>query len=266
LFSDSGFGAAPPPNALFRYADALGIAPQSPAREGFLPDAGFVKLRAGELALIASVASPGPAHQPGHAHCDALSFELTVGRERIVTDTGVFEYRPGPLRDVSRATASHATLQLDGREQNEVWAAHRIGGRACVAVVAHTPGRSLEATCAGFATPDTVHRRRFESSDDRLVVRDSVEGRALPVRLTLPLAPGLDARIVAGSGDGGQTLEIARGRAHVLTVELPAPGEIAWRIVEAPYFPEFGRQQDRRCLFGEGRAFRSGQWVFRAPR
>jgi uncharacterized heparinase superfamily protein len=33
-----------------------------------------------------------PSYQPGHAHCDALSFELCIGRERVVTDTGVTEY------------------------------------------------------------------------------------------------------------------------------------------------------------------------------
>ena len=83
---------------------------------------------------------------PEHAHADALSFELCFEGARLVTDTGVCEYAPGPRRDRSRATRSHATIEVDARDQAELWSAHRIGGRPRVRLHAAGPAR-VEATC-----------------------------------------------------------------------------------------------------------------------
>ena len=35
----------------------------------------------------------------------------------------------------------------------------------------------------------------------------------------------------------------------VLVVELPEA--VRWRVEQAPYYPEFGREEVRRCLLGE---------------
>ena len=58
-------------------------------------------------------AGPAPDYMPGHAHCDALAFELSVGPERVVTDTGVYEYVEGARRAHCRATRAHEIRQLD---------------------------------------------------------------------------------------------------------------------------------------------------------
>jgi uncharacterized heparinase superfamily protein len=97
LFGDSAFGIAQPPANLERYAAQLGVEATGPARAGVLEASGYVRLAAEPFTVIASVAGPMPAYQPGHSHCDALSFELSVGRDRVVTDTGVAEYVPGEL-------------------------------------------------------------------------------------------------------------------------------------------------------------------------
>ena len=244
LFADSALGMALPPGRLAEYATALGVAPRGPDRPGVLPDAGYVRLEAGGLSLLASVGGPAPAHQPGHAHCDALSFELCLGRERVVVDTGVYEYLPGPLRDLSRSTRAHATVEVGGLEQSEVWGAHRVGGRARVSLLGVDPGRWLEAECRGWATPEHPHRRRIEVRPGAVEIRDSVGGGAVPVCTRLPLAPG--ARVeLAGTRAG---IELAGGAR--LRVELPE--EIAWRVERAPCFPAFGRLEERPVLVGEG--------------
>lgn len=252
LFADSAFGIAQPPAALEAYAAALGVAPQGPPQPGVLAQGGYVRLGEGALCVIASVAGPAPPHQPGHAHCDALSFELSVGGERVVTDTGVAEYIPGVLRERSRATRSHATLEVDGREQAELWAAHRVGGRPRVALVAAQPPGHAEATCAGWATQDTVHRRRFELAPERLEVCDAIEGRRRPVRLVLPLAPGLRPVL-----DGGCARLQLRSGAR-LRIELPEG--VAFRIERGAYFPEFGRMLERAVLVGEAERLERAVW------
>jgi uncharacterized heparinase superfamily protein len=74
LFADSAFEIASPPPALMAYAARLGVEPRPPARTGVLEASGYLRLEAGPFSLLASVAGPGPPHQPGHAHCDALAF------------------------------------------------------------------------------------------------------------------------------------------------------------------------------------------------
>lgn len=261
LFADSALGIAQPPPALHAYAAVLRVKARGPERPGVLADCGYVRLEEGPFCLMASVSGPSPAHQPGHAHCDALAFELSIGGRRVVTDTGVAEYRPGALRDAARATRAHATLEVAGREQAEIWRAHRVGGRPRVSLCRVEPGRALEATCAGWATLDTVHRRSFSVSDDVLLVRDRIEGRPRPVRFALPLAPGLQPHLELGD-DGARRLSIPLGAASHLRIALPEAEEICWRVERAPYFPEFGCQQERSCLVGEAEGFREGVWRF----
>ncbi|HVP30820.1 MAG TPA: heparinase II/III family protein [Myxococcota bacterium] len=257
LFGDSAHGIAHSPAALGAYAKRLGVDARGPARAGCLDRAGFVRLERGPFVLIASVAGPLPEHQPGHAHCDALSFELSVGRDRVVTDTGVYEYVPGALRDLSRATRSHATLEVGGVEQAEVWAAHRVGGRPQVSLVAYEPGLAAEATCAGWSTRDSVHRRRFTLSEAAVEIADALEGRTRPVRMQLPLAPGLEPK-----------LEGARAHLRLPSggwLRLDLPAGLPWTIERAPSFPEFGRREERAVLVAAASHLERCTWRLSLP-
>lgn len=259
LFSDSAFGIAQEPDHLYAYAEALGVTAARPATPGVLRDAGYARLVAGPFTLIASVAGPAPPHQPGHAHCDALAFELSCGDSRIVTDTGVYEYVPGERRRIARATSSHATIEVDGAEQAEVWEAHRVGGRPDVVLERVEPGVRFVASCRSWSTPDTLHRRAFAVRDGAIEIQDSFEGARRPVRLALPLAPGLEPRL-AHDRDGGVEAHVRVPEVGRLRVALPVAAE--WRIERRPYYPRFGYEVERACLVGEAARFESGTFRF----
>lgn len=261
LFGDSAFGIAQVPSALAAYGSALGVAPRGPRRADVLRDAGFVRLQDGPFTLLASLGGPMPSYQPGHAHCDALSFELSVGEERVVTDAGVAEYIPGALREASRATRSHATLEIGGRDQAEVWSAHRVGGRPAVQLGASEPPHFAEASCAGWATRDSLHRRIFTVRGGTVEIRDRLEGPPRPVRASLPLAPGLQPEL-RQAGEGGAGLRIVLASGAGLSVELP--DTFAWSLERSAYMPEFGRSQDRVCVVGRADSFAKGTWRFRS--
>jgi hypothetical protein len=261
LFADSAFDIAAPPRLLVDYAKALGVAVLRPAQRDRLDCGGYVRLADDRWHLVASVAGPAPKHQPGHAHCDALAFELSLDGQRIVTDTGVFDYALGSDRDSARATRSHATLEIGGQEQAEVWAAHRIGGRPRVRLVDFQPGAVCEARCQGWSTPHVVHRRRFELTPAGLDIYDRVEGARSSVHFALPLAPGLEARLTGDPGSPRQ-LWVALGT-RPLQVDLPGGGEVNWQLEWSDYFPSFGRRQRRWCLVGSGEGFEAGVWRFR---
>ena len=97
-----------------------------------LPDSGYFVFRdesRGDFAVF-DCGSLGPDHQPGHGHCDCLSYELDIGGERVLVDSGVATYY-GDLvgRNYYRSTRAHNTVQVDGVEQSEIWDRFRVGRR-----------------------------------------------------------------------------------------------------------------------------------------
>jgi len=283
LFADSAFDVAPDPGELREYAARLGVGSggevarahdgadgRGERRSARLPDTGYLRLVAGDWWLVASVAGPSPAHQPGHAHCDALAFELSVAGRPLVADPGVFEYVAGPRRRYARATSSHATLQVDGEEQAEIWSAHRVGGRPEVALVRFDARGEAEATCRGWSRRRTLHRRRFRMTPDGVEIKDAIEGPASALRACLPIAPGWEVELVPGEGPvaaaGGAGSEsavasparggaVARCRAldgSGVAVEITLPGAFAWRVEAGTCFPSFGRALARPVLVGAG--------------
>jgi len=275
LFADAAYGVAAETADLRAYARRLGVAwggvsgdafrgpsdgtidaepdaeHASPAAPGSvcLPDTGYVRLAAGDWLLLASVAGPAPAHQPGHAHGDALAFELSVAGRLLVSDPGVFEYVAGERRRRARSTASHATLQIDGEEQAEFWSAHRVGGRPEVALVAFDERGSAEATCRGWSRPRTLHRRRFRATPAGVEVEDSVVGPARVVESRLPLAPGWSVGIAAPSRAHCRSIDDPG-----LVVEIELPPAFDWRLESAPCHPTFGVEVDRPVLVGRAKS------------
>jgi len=95
------------------------------------PDTGYGVIRSPESlsTLIFDCGPLGPDYQPGHGHCDVLSYELSLQGQRVVVDTGVSTYEPGPERYHERSTSAHNTLRIDGEEQAEIWGSFRVGRR-----------------------------------------------------------------------------------------------------------------------------------------
>jgi uncharacterized heparinase superfamily protein len=132
LFNDSVLGGARPPDALLAMAEISDIqSPESEPQVTVFPDTGYGVIRSPEShsSLIFDCGPLGPDYQPGHGHCDVLSYELSLHGQRVVVDTGVSTYEPGPERQYERSTAAHNTLRIDGEEQAEIWASFRVGRR-----------------------------------------------------------------------------------------------------------------------------------------
>ena len=134
LLNDAALGVARPARELLALSRARGAA-TIPTRRGVrvtvLGEAGYAVIREAESAscLIFDAGPLGPDHQLGHAHCDVLSYELSLHGQRVVVDTGVSTYERGPERHYERSTAAHNTVRIDAQEQAEIWASFRVGRR-----------------------------------------------------------------------------------------------------------------------------------------
>jgi len=85
-FNDAAIGIAPAPAELENYSDRLGLPPISQPASGLdeLAESGYIRLQNKAAAVLLDVAQVGPDYQPGHAHADTLSFELSIFGQRIL--------------------------------------------------------------------------------------------------------------------------------------------------------------------------------------
>jgi uncharacterized heparinase superfamily protein len=112
LFNDSNEDEAWHIDQVLMRAESGGKAPNA------APHTGFQRLSAGRTLLIVD-AGP-PARLDGHAHAGALSFEMSVGKERLVVNCGAHAADASDWRRAQRATAAHSTLSIDDRNSSEI--------------------------------------------------------------------------------------------------------------------------------------------------
>jgi len=170
LLNDAAFAIELPPVALLKYALGLGIARNSARGDAYrsFPNSGYyVFAPDAATRLIADCGPIGPNYQPGHAHCDTLSYELSVRGRRLVVDGGVYTYEEGPMRRYNRSTAAHNTVRVDGKDQSEIWKSHRVGRRArpLNASLERLPDGGVQFSGAHdgyrFLPERVIHRRRI---------------------------------------------------------------------------------------------------------
>lgn len=206
LFNDAADGIAPVTPDLHRLATDLGFG-ALPARAAQalteLMPSGYVRVDRGPMSALLDVAPIGPDYMPGHAHADTLSFELSLGRQRVIVNGGTSQYGDGAERQRERATASHSTVEVAGENSSEVWAGFRVGRRARPSdLTIHSGGDApWEVSCSHTGYRHLVggpeHRRTWQFSDSTLQVEDRVSVPGAPAIARFILAPGITVRASA---------------------------------------------------------------------
>ena len=240
LFNDAAFGIAASPAALEAYAGRLGLAGPVAPSTTLLDPSGYVRLAMGDAIALIDVAPIGPDYLPGHAHADTLSFELSLGIERVIVNGGTSTYAEGAQRQLERATASHSTVEVEGGDSSEVWAGFRVGRRARVRdVLVREDGEAAQVSAAhdGYAYRPgrPLHRRAWRMTGKRLTVTDLIEGRCASAVARFHLGPGVSAR--ADADDRSGDLTTPSGRVVRWTSSQPA------RIEPSQWRPRFGVRQ-----------------------
>jgi hypothetical protein len=213
LFGDSAFGIAQSPGDILaaaeRLLDAPGrwpgtkpglycalIAPQAnqPGKASRLaqemrsswPATGYFVLPGegpGDR-LIVDAKPMGPDHLPAHGHCSLFSYELSIGGERLIVDSGVETYEPGAWRTFWRSTRAHNTILVDGAEQFEIWASFRVGERTqlseCEFLQGPTASIFVGAHSGFVGQKAPTRQRRFIAALARgcWLVLDEIKGKS----------------------------------------------------------------------------------------
>lgn len=195
--------------------------------------------------LIIDAGPPGPAYQPGHAHCDMLSFELDLRGRPVVVDAGVHGYDGDPYRDYVRSSRAHNTVGIDGLDQHEMWATFRVARRGEILQAADRPvdgaAYAFTGACRPYHDRKIRHQRSVELREGRLEVVDRVTG-ATGRRITSWLHLHPDYRLLR-TPEG--VVADPDGNGPRITIETPGADEIQLLRGEAEplqgwYCPRFG--------------------------
>ena len=131
LFNDAGNNVAKSLQALVSACKKyFNITPEYKSR---FADSGFYIFKLNDWKLIVDAGRPGPAYIPGHAHCDAMSFELFKAGKPVIVNCGTYAYQCKE-RGFFRSTAAHNTVMVNDTEQSQCWGAFRMAKRSSVSL------------------------------------------------------------------------------------------------------------------------------------
>ncbi|CUS31407.1 conserved hypothetical protein [Candidatus Nitrospira nitrificans] len=253
LFNDSAFGIAPPPHRIFDYAErVIGYKTPRPTKDlvvNAFPSNGYYVCRKADDMIIIDCGPIGPDYQPGHAHCDTLSYELAIDGRRVVVDSGVYDYELSRERAYARSTSAHNTVMVDEEEQSEMWGVFRVARRARP-IQAHIDKAGegsvlFEGAHDGYTRLKgrPIHKRKISYDGcGSWVVTDVLEGRGIHrMESFVHIHPDFT---ILESGEG--PFRIERGWEIVAMIEALSPCRV--QSGSGCYFPEFGLSRKNPVL------------------
>lgn len=240
LFNDAALDQVPSVAALLRdAATRTGDPDAGVALERGLQVSGLLRLRGSNTLAIFDAGEIGARRQPGHAHADTLSFEMSGWGRRLVLDAGTHGYAESPFRAYVRGTPAHNTVTVDGHDQSEMWGVFRVGRRARPFDVV-SGEREAAASHDGyrFLPGAPMHRRMLRLIDgDVWSIEDAITGSGVHEAVwRLRFAPGSDVRVE-------QRVVEARVGPVKLTLRSDGP---SFALEDGLYFPRFGERENCR--------------------
>lgn len=250
LFNDAAFLVAPSVADLDSYARRLlgEVTATVSSSLVHLDDSGYVRLSQGAAVAILDVAPVGPDYLPGHAHADTLSFELSVGTQRLLVNSGTSCYGLSAERMRQRGTAAHNTVIINGQDSSEVWGGFRVARRAYplgLEIEQSADETTTEVRCAhtGYTrfSGKPIHHRTWRMTSNSLIVSDRVKASNHSAEARFHFHPAVQVQISKNSDEG--------------TAALPDGTVIGWRVNHgqarletSTWHPRFGHVEPNVCL------------------
>ena len=170
------------------------------------PQGGITTIRGDRMGDFALMRTGGsvPGAPTGHLHNDALSVELWLDGDPVTVDPGTLAYTSDPAaRDELRSTLTHATVSLDGNEQNRFVPGHpfELAVETEVELLGHRSDDAEYAVQARASRQGGAHTRTlvYGRQTRQWRIEDDVTGAGAAI-WSWPLAPGrseLGAKIEA---------------------------------------------------------------------
>lgn len=274
FFNDAAFGIAPTLTDLKKYAEGLDINEHMPGlgmlqyggldapfTVHYARASGYVTVEWGSGKALLDIAPVGPDYQPGHAHADTLSFELSLFGQRVLVNSGISQYGQDSERQRQRATPAHNTVTVDGQNSSEVWAGFRVARRArpgAVNIDVQEHALIIDGSHDGYCRlpGKVVHHRQWCFQKGELILQDRLEGRFSRAEARFHCHPAVTL-VLQDSWHG--ELILPDGERLGIAIE---GGEA--RRETTTWHPRFSESQSNHCLvvtFSAPRCTTSFSWA-----
>ena len=205
FFNDSVDGISPKKTIIESYAEKLGfeISLLDLNKSQIIDNAesGYICATAAGSKLIFDSSPVGPDYIPAHAHADTLSFELSIGVQRVFVNSGTSVYGSSSERLNQRKTASHNTVEIDGKDSSQVWSGFRVARRAKI-VSRYAEKNSDNEIFLGaahdgynFLVGGCIHKRNLTLTSNSLQVSDELKGNFKQAIARFYIHPNLDVSL-----------------------------------------------------------------------
>lgn len=202
-----------------------------------LPYSGFHRISAKKTLVLVDAGAPPASPYNTHVHAGTLSFEMSVGKHRMITNCGSISWRGADWEQAVRATSAHSTLSINGASSAEFqeggMAGHFFGprltnGPETVDVSRHEKegGLWVDLSQDGYLERyGVIHQRRlFMTADgndfrgeDRLTEVEAEEDRLEPI----------EGVVVRFHVHPDVKVSLARDKSNVLLV---LPNRVGWQF------------------------------------
>lgn len=236
LFNDTALNVAPTLSELLDYANSLDLEITAPKTlSADLSASGYVVLGNDQFYVAFDAAPVGPDYQPGHAHADTLSFEVSVNKERVLVNSGTSRYGISEERNRQRSGPAHNVLQIAGADSSEVWAGFRVAKRAHILQRDVTLPNLASASHNGYHRGSQQHQHtRFLTLENELLqIKDVVSlASAQPIEIYFHVHPHLTVE----ETENNFLLSSPTGKKFVFSKD----NALEYRLEDSTYHAEFG--------------------------
>ena len=150
----------------------LAQATRSRSAQAALPEGGFIRLQVGRCTLFLDAGPPPPSGYDSLSHAGTLSFELSMGRERLIVNCGAGA--TPSWQEALRKTAAHSVLVIEDRSSSEFGSGGIVRRPSHVEIDHKQSGGAhwLELSHDGYKPGfGAVHRRRLYLAENGEDVR-----------------------------------------------------------------------------------------------
>jgi hypothetical protein len=241
--------------------NALRARESRPEPSRLFPDGGVAVMRTGwakDASVLVMDAGPHGAMNCGHAHADALAFDLTVRGTPLFVDPGTLTYTTDPeSRNRFRASASHNCATVDGADSSTMAGPFSWTSKTDARIErwsASLLGDFVSARHDGFGPPCARQVLRIPSpGGDVWIVRDCFEAdREHLFEAHFQCAAGVSTEVLQGDRvrllSGNEALADLIGFGGEFTVEDGKVSSLYGRWDPAPHLRFGCRSRGRTVL------------------
>ena len=240
FFNDSSLNIAHTSEDLKKYSLKIGfnnLSNSDPDKKiKFLKDSGYIRLKYDDIFIIIDVAKVGADIQPGHAHADTLSFEMSLNNYRFLVNSGTSTYDISKKRHFQRSTIAHNTVEINNENSSDVWKAFRVGNRAYVnniKIVEKYKYPFVSASHNGYK--NIIHKREWAAENNVIKINDYIYGNYKSAITRFYLHP-----------------EVAIHQKNLLKISndilVKFSSDNAYKIINTYWYPEFGLKLNNKCI------------------